>query len=167
MVDRQIAVFIEARRDERLDIDLSRLAGALTATDFLSQLRLLARLQDKLSTVNLPHLSQWAVSAIEPALQRFSSRSRRERLAVRLAALTQAGQLTAIVAVLDDEPEQASDSAGLHAAQARLAEIEATLDGAMDSARGRSDRARQIGREVADGVGLLACVVALGFAVFG
>ena len=68
LVDRQIAVFIEARRDERLDVDLSRLAGALTATDFLSQLRLLARLQEKFSAADLPFLSQWAVRSRRVAL---------------------------------------------------------------------------------------------------
>lgn len=167
LVDRQVAVFVEARRDERLDVDLSRLAGALTATDFMSQLRVLARLQDKLSTIELPNLCQWAVSAVDSLLQDFSSRSRRERLTARLAALTRAGQLTAIMTLLDDGPEQASDVAGLQAAQRRLAEIEAALAASAASARARGDRARQVGREVADSVGLLACVVALGFAVFG
>lgn len=167
LVDRQIAVFIEARRDERLDVDLSRLAGAMTAADFLSQLRLLARLQDKFSTNDLPFLSQWAVSAVEPLLQTFSSRSRRERLAKRLAALAQAGQLTPIVAVLDDEPERGGDKSGYEAAEARLAEIASSLAAWESSSPIRAAQARRAGQEVADGTGLLACVVALGFAVFG
>ena len=167
LVDRQIAVFIEARRDERLDTDLVRLAGAITGPDFLSQLRLLARLQDKLSTSDLPHLSKWAADAVQPLLQTFSSKSRRERLAQRLVTLAQAGQLTPIVTVLDDAPEQTSDKGGLAMAQARLGEIDATLAEWSTSADARARQARRVGHEVADGLGLLACIVALGFVVFG
>ncbi len=167
LVDRQIAVFIEARRDERLDADLSRLAGALTATDFMSQLRLLARLQEKLSTADLPFLSQWAVAAVEPLLSDFSSRSRRERLAKRLAMLAQAGKLPSIVTVLDDQEEQSGDETGFSGAQARLAAIEASLSRWDDLTRGRNARAHRVGQEVADGVALLSCVVGLAWAVFG
>ena len=167
LVDRQVAVFIEARRDERLDVDLSRLAGALTATDFMSQLRLLARLQQKLSTSELPFLSQWAVAAVEPLLQRFSSRSRRERLAQRLASLAQAGQLPQIVAVLDDEEELSGDESGFSAAQERLAVIDQNLAQWESLAHGRVLQARRVSQEVADGVGLLSCVIALALATFG
>ena len=167
LVDRQIAVFIEARRDERLDVDLSRLAGALTATDFLSQLRLLARLQEKFSAADLPFLSQWAVAAVESLLQQYSSRSRREKLAKRLASLAQAGQLPPIVAVLDDEQEQSGDQSGLAAAQARLADIDASQARWESLKQGRALQARRVGQEVADGVGMLACVVALALAIFG
>ncbi len=167
LVDRQVAVFIEARRDERLDVDLSRLAGAMTATDYLSQLRLLARLQEKFSPSDLKFLSQWAVSAVEPLLQNFSSRSRRERLAKQLASLAQAGQLSPIAALLDDEPEQNGDEAGLAAAQSRLAQIELRLADWDSLAQGRINRARRVGHEVADALGMLSCVIALALAVFG
>jgi hypothetical protein len=167
LVDRQIASFIEARRDERLDTDLVRLAAAIMPLDFLSQLRLLARLQDKLLTRDLPFLSQWAVDAVQPLLQNFSSKSRRERLAARLASLAQAGQLTPIVAALDDQPEQANDKNGLTMAQARLAEIEAQLAEWANTVEARAAQARRVGHEVADGLGLLACMIALGIAVFG
>ncbi len=167
LVDRQTAAFIEARRDERLDGDLVRLAGAIKPADFLSQLRLLARLQVKLSTRELPHLSGWAVDAVQPLLQQFSSKSRRERIAAQLASLTQAGQLAPIVAALDDQPEQASDKNGLDMAQARLAEIETSLVEWGNAVDHRVGQARRVGQEVADGLALLACIVALGIVVFG
>ena len=148
-------------------MDLSRLAGALTATDFLSQLRLLARLQEKFSAADLPFLSQWAVAAVESLLQQYSSRSRREKLAKRLASLAQAGQLPPIVAVLDDEQEQSGDQSGLAAAQARLADIDASQARWESLKQGRALQARRVGQEVADGVGMLACVVALALAIFG
>ena len=166
LVDRQVAVFIEARRDERLDVDLSRLAGAMTAGDLLSQLRLLARLQEKFTTNELPSLSQWAVAAVEPLLQRFSSTSRRERLAQQLAAMAQAGRLPPIVALFDNETEQHADKSGYAMAEARVAEIDRILAASASLARTRTVQARRIGQEVADGAGVLACVVALGIAVF-
>ncbi len=166
LVDSHIVAFVAARRDERLDTDIGRLAGAVGPADLFSQLRLLAALQTKLVRGALPHLSRWAAEAIRPRLDSFNSRSRRVRLEERLKQLGEAGQLPDLVALLDDQPEQSQDQEGLRAARARLITIDATLAQLQTAAGTRAKEAKQIAYEVAGGVGLVACVVALGFAVF-
>jgi hypothetical protein len=166
MMDAPIIAFIAARRDERMDADVGRLAGAVVLTDLPSQARLLACLQGKLIDHDFPHLSRWAAEAVRPMLAGFSSRSRRDRLLERLKLLGEAGQMPPIVALLDDEPELASDQEGLAIARARIASIDQALGALEAAAAVRSTVANRIALDVAGGLGLLACVVALAFAVF-
>jgi hypothetical protein len=166
MMDAPIIAFIAARRDERMDADVGRLAGAVVLTDLPSQARLLACLQGKLIDHDFPHLSRWAAEAIRPMLAGFSSRSRRDRLLERLKLLGEAGQMPPIVALLDNEPELASDQEGLAIARARIASIDQALGALEAAAAVRSTVANRIALDVAGGLGLLACVVALAFAVF-
>ena len=167
LIDASLAAFIEARRDERLDSDLSRLAAMVTPGDAPSQLRLLARLEAKLRPGDLPLLSRRAAELVQPLLGRYSSLSRRERLSGGLATLAVAGRLAPIVALLDNPAEHASDDAGLSAANARLAAIEAALaELSTKSPQRLADRQRVAG-EIAEGIGMVACVIALAMAVFG
>ena len=83
LVDRQIAVFIEARRDERLDVDLSRLAARYHPPPTLS-LAVAATgpaagqvVEDRAASSQ----PMGCPSAVQPLLQNFSSKSRRDRLA--------------------------------------------------------------------------------------
>ncbi len=163
LIDAEVAAFIEARRDERLDADINRLAAVMARDDVLSQLRLLARLQAKLGSGAFPRLCLRAVEAVQPLLDRYRSRSRREQIAGQMATMAQAGQLTPIVSLLDDGGVRARDDEGFQAAQARVAAIDAMLGDAADD---RSRLARRVSRELVEGAGLLACVVALGVAVF-
>ncbi len=167
MVDASMAAFVAARRDERMDGDLQRLAAAVTPGDVLGQLRLLARVQAKLQPGALPQLSRRAGDLVRPLLERYHSRLRRKELTDRLADLAQGGQLSPIAAMLDDDEEWASDKAGLAAAQARLAAVEAALTGLSEAMAGKPDELRRTGQEVAEGFGLAACLAALAFAVFG
>ncbi len=166
LVDSHLAAFIAARRDERLDVDLSQLCGALSSTDPMSHIRLLARLQHKLHHENLPYLSKWAAEAAKPLLDIFSSRSRREHLTATLDAMSAAGQLPPIVALMDDTTELAADERGLAAARVRITAIDASLAAVEASRQERPFRARRLSQDVAGALGLLACVVALAFAVF-
>ena len=162
-----VAAFIEARRDERIDSDLGRLAASWSPSDVMSQLRLVARLQTKTDAGALPRLSVRAVALVQPLLARFSSRSRRERLAAQLAGIAEAGRLAPIVALLDSGLERDNDDDGLVAARARLASIETLLTGLEASSADRLAQSHRLGEEVADGLGLVACLVSLALAVFG
>jgi hypothetical protein len=166
IVDLHIATFITARRDERVDIDISQLASALTASDVMSQLRLLARLQQKTFRGALPALSRWAVQVAQPVLDTFNSKSRRDRLSQALKAMADEGQLPAIVAIIDSKPERSGDEAGLSSARARLANIDAALETLDRTRAGRSTQAQQMAQEVTGALGLLAGVIGLALAVF-
>ena len=165
MVDGHMAAFIAARRDERLDADLNRLASMLSLSDPMSQLRLLARLQSKLLPGALPQLCAWVGQAMLPLLQRYSSRSRRSRLAEQLANVCTAGQLPAIAALLDQPAERQGDKEGLAAAMLRRAAIEASLAQIANEAPRRAERAKIMGHELAGGMALLAGAVAVAAAM--
>ena len=166
LVDTYLAAFIIARRDERLDVDLSQLSGALSPTDAMSHLRLLARLQQKVHRGELPALSKWAAAVAKPLLDVFSSRSRRDRLAAALEEMAGAGHLSPIVALMDNPAELASDEQGLVAAKLRLQTIESTLKTLQRTAAARPRQAKRTAQEVAGAISLMACVVALAIAVF-
>ena len=166
LVDAHLAAFIAARRDERLDADIGQLSGALSPNDPMSQLRLLARLQHKLHRENLPGLSKWAVEAARPLLDVFSSRSRRDRVAAALQAMSAAGQLTPIVALMDDTTELTNDEQGLLEARNGIAAIDMSLMAMAVSGKAGPTRATRMAQDVAGAVGLFACAVALAWAVF-
>ena len=162
LVDADVAAFIEARRDERLDTDVNRLAAAMKAADPLSEVRLLARLQSKLATMNLPNLTLRSAELLLPLLDRYHSRTRREETAVRMAALAQSGQLPLLIALMDDEKERVGDESGFAAYQERMTTLDLSL---AVSLKEQPDRARRVSHEIVEGLSLLACAVAVGLAV--
>ncbi len=166
LVDTQIAAFIAARRDERLHGDIGHLAADLPVDDVLAQLRLAARLQAKLHPKALPNLCAWAAEAMQPHIQQFSSKSRRVRLAAELAALATAGQLPPMAALLDDKADRTLDTDGCTAALNRLAEIEQTLAELAGAEAQRAALARRIGQDIAGGLGVVACLIAIAAAIF-
>ncbi len=166
LADPHLAAFVAARRDTRLDADLGHLASLVSPPDLLSQLQLLARLQAKTHQAGLPGLTAWAVDAMQPVVQQFSSRSRRVRLAARLAALGRAGQLAPIAELMDNRQELAADRDGVAAARARIAAIDSAVAAMTGSLAVRTTQTQQVGQDVAAGLGLLACVAALSLALF-
>lgn len=166
IVDAHLAAFMIARRDERLDVDLGQLASTLSLSDPVSQLRLLARLQQKLHRGDLPALSKWAVDVAKPLIEVFDSRSRRDRLALALEALSPRGQLPQIVALIDDAHEISTDQRDLASAKARVIAIDASLGALNFAQQGRSSRARRTAQDVVGAIGLLTVVAAMAIAAF-
>ena len=166
LVDADIAAFIAAHRDERLDSDLNRFASAVSPGDYLSQARLLARLQLKLMPGPMPHLAAWVEDALRPLLEHFGSRTRRDRLGTQLSALCKAGQLTPVVALMDDASERKGDADGLAGARARIEAIDASLAHLAATAGQRAVQARRIGHDIASALAVLACVGSLAVTAF-
>ncbi len=166
LLDAHLAAFMVSRRDERVDLDVGQLASALSPTDSMSHLRLLARLQQKLHRGDLPALSKWAAEVAKPLLETFSSKSRRDRLTVALESLSPAGQLPPIVALIDDANEMAKDQRDLETARARVNAIDASLGKLELTQRGRPILARRTAQDVTGALALLTGVAALAVAAF-
>jgi hypothetical protein len=165
LIDKHIAACIFARRDERLQADIGRLAGDIPYNDAFKHLELVATLQAKLYANPLPHLCAWAADAMQARIRTFRSRSRRTRIAASLAALASAGQLAPIATLLSDE-DNASDVNGCKDAANRLYEIEQVLGELGNAQTLQAEQARRIGLDVAGGLSALACLLAIAFAVF-
>jgi hypothetical protein len=163
-MDRHIVAFISMRRDERAPPDLSQLANQVTPGDPLSQLRVLARLQQYTHPAKLPALTAWMAEIVAPAAVKFHSHTSRTKLAERLAELGQGGLLPPIVTLLDDASKLAADGSGYEAAIARAAQIDAEL--AAIAASPRQAGALKTAHDVTNGISLAACGLALAAAAF-
>lgn len=115
----------------------------------------------------LPGVAAWLASHAEHTVASWHNRRMRERVAKRLADLVVAGQLTPIVALLDDAAAREADEHGLQRATASVAKIDAELDKIATGAPARLAQARRIGRDVAAGAGLLTLTAALAALLFG
>ena len=110
-VDQEIAAFLAARSEQRLEIDLANLSNpGHPAQAALAQLRLLAGLQLRLGGRKVPALAGWLAEQARPALALWRNRERRERIGRELDGLTGAGQLPAILGLLQDPQGQAVDA---------------------------------------------------------
>jgi eukaryotic-like serine/threonine-protein kinase len=165
-IDRHVVAFIGMRRDDRTPADLGRLASLATPGDPMSQLRLLARLQQYTHPEKLPALTAWMAELINPATAKFHSHSRRSKLAERLAELAPGGMLPALVALLDDPQKLFSDQGGYEAAIARGAQIDAELEAIGSTNPPRRIAAAKTAHDVTNGISLAVCGLALAAAAF-
>ena len=165
-VDRHVVAFICARRDERAPPDLSQLANSVTPTDAMSQLRVLACLQQYTQVGKLPGLTAWLAELVAPAAGKFRSQSRRAKLAETLAELGQGGMLPPLVALLDDAAKATVDLSEYERAIARAASIDAELVTLSAANPPRRKAALRAAHEVTNSLGLAVCGLALAAAAF-
>jgi eukaryotic-like serine/threonine-protein kinase len=166
-LDAQIAAFVAAHGDSRLEADTN--AVSLTAQEpiGLPELRLLGQLQFRYHARPLPALAGWIVGASGPMVALWHNRPRRKELTERLRALAPAGMLLPMLAVLEDPPGRSADASGAKLAAAELTRIDAELREIAEGARQRIDAAARIGQEIAAGAGLVALATMLALAVLG
>ena len=166
-LDAHIAAFIAARGDSRLEAETGTLTGSTQEPMHVPELRLLAQLQLRFHPRPLPALAASVAAAAGPMVALWNNRPRRRELTERLKALAEAGQLLPMLALLEDPPGRAADTAGARAAAAELTRVEAELQSIASGAADRKATATRIGQEIAAGVGLLALAAMLALAVLG
>jgi hypothetical protein len=160
-IDQDIAAFLAARSEQRVEVDLANLSDAgHPAQAALAQLRLLAGLQLRLGGRKLPALAGWLGEQLRPALAMWRNRERRERVGRELAGLTASGQLAAMLAVLQDPAAQAQDAQEYQAAAAAVAAIDSELARIAAGGGYRADNARRLAQEAALVLGSMALAVA-------
>lgn len=166
-IDREIAGFLAARHDSSVEPDLALLgdpAGAEQAP--LVQLRLLARLQGRMSGPPLPALAAWLRGQLNAVLSVWRNRDRRDQIARTLATLSESGQLPAMLALLDDRAARDADQRELENAIAAVRDIDMRLAALAAGAPARGETARRLCREVASGLAAMALTAAIIAAAF-
>jgi hypothetical protein len=166
-IDSAIAAFIAARQEPGLTNDGSDLDGDAIGHPALKQIRLLASLQSHLTVRPLPGLAAWLVAQAAPLVEQWQNRVRRAKLQKTLDALAEQGHLTPLVAVLDDPAERERDSQGLRQAEQVVARIDAELARITAAPASEKAKAREIGGEVAAGLGLTILAFVLAITVLG
>jgi hypothetical protein len=166
-LDGQLAAFIAARGDSRLENDTNALSGTAQNPIGLPELRLLAQLQIRYHARPLPALAAWIVGASGPMIALWHNRPRRQELAERLRPLAQAGMLMPMLALLEDPLGRNADASDARSAAAELNRIEEELRGILAGGHERGGIAARIGQEIAAGVGFVALATMLALAVLG
>ena len=129
------------------------------------QLVVLAGLQLRHGPAALPGLARWLSECALLAPEGWKGRTLRERVSARLAALVGAGDLSAILALLQDPASREADRLGLEQARGKVAHIDAELAQLRAIGPAQAEASRRIGHEVAAGLGLLAGAIATVLAV--
>ena len=129
------------------------------------QLVLLAGLQAREGPRALPALARWLSECSLLTPEGWKARTTRERVSARLAELVGAGDLSPILALLEDPASRDADRLGLDQAREQVARIDAELAQLREIGPLHAEASRRIGHEVAAGLGLLAGAAATVLAV--
>ncbi|MGF1628528.1 MAG: hypothetical protein ACFCUT_03585 [Kiloniellaceae bacterium] len=89
----------------------------------LGVVRLLAEVQDANGPQSLPHLAAWCAALLQPAVDRFRNRTRREEMNEMLRQLAGQGGLMALVKLVDNPDRQSADEEGFRRARAEFAAL--------------------------------------------
>ena len=83
--------------------------AAFGVQDCIHDLVYFARLQKICGHGPLRNLARWLGAGLRPAIERYYSRTRRARVAAQLSTVTNSGDLSALLKLVDDRHEQAID----------------------------------------------------------
>src|SRR3546814_6005875 len=76
--------------------------------------------QDANCPERLPHLAGWCAGLLQPAVDRFRNRTRREEMASALRQLAVHGNLSALVGMIDNPDRRLADEEGFRRARAEF-----------------------------------------------
>ncbi len=117
-IDRHISAFCATAHPELVSREVSALNHADSpASHVLAMLRLLAEVQEIASAPNAPNLSGWFRQLLSPVVETFHNRETRELVNRRLDALVEGGNLSLLVANVDNIQERLQDTTGFAAAR--------------------------------------------------
>jgi hypothetical protein len=160
-VDRDMAAFVAARMEGRLDKDLVALGDAGPADAALPQLAVLAHLQVRLKAPPLPGLCGWLAQAAAPVLEGWHNRATQESRRALIGEAVPSGNLTRLLHVLNDTAARSADEQGHAAAEQAARGLDARLSGLLGGGHARAETALRLGQEIAAVIGLSALVVAI------
>jgi len=167
-VDGNIAAFIAARSERRLDNELMALAGGAPDDEAcMAQIRILAQLQSRHHKQALPGLAAWLAEQAGPVLATWRNRDSRASITERLQVLAHAGFLAPMLALVGDPVARDTDAREAQWASAELGRIDAELGQIAAGAGSRASLASRLGQEIAAGVGLAMLAIVLAAVAFG
>jgi eukaryotic-like serine/threonine-protein kinase len=161
LIDLNLSAFIAARGDRKSGGQIENLAMARTADSFRhGELALLRDLQVRYHAEAMPALATWAAARLQPDLERWHNRPRREAIHARLDVLAQAGFLARLLELTDDVSAHAQDLAGAISAANEVAAIDAEVAIIGRENVKRLNDAERHGEAITGGIGLSALILA-------
>lgn len=155
MMTPEIAAFVAARADRKLETPVSALANSRDANAYRrAELELLRELQDRYFREPLPALAAWVAERLRPDIERWQNRLRREEIVRRMDVLVKAGLIRPLLAVVHNIAGRSADSAAaLHAAR-ELARIDAELAAIDQHDSLRFAEVKHLGQAITAALGL-------------
>ena len=167
-LDPHIVAFIAVRSERRLDGEVNGLNGRPDEAEWLiARLRLLAQLQLRYNPRPLPRLAGWFAAKAGPLVALWNNRPRRAEVAATINTLAAAGNLAAMLALIEDPAGRSADAQGSKTAAQDLMTIEAELASITDGGPHRTTQAARIGQEAAAVIGLAALAAMMTLAAIG
>jgi len=160
LIDLHIAAFIAARADRKIEMQVGGLASAKDAESFRrAELALLRDMQTRYHPAAMPGLAKWVAARLQPDLDRWHNKPRREALLARLDALTHAGTVGRLLELAEDPVARAADVIGAQRATTEMAMIDAELAAIDRNDSRRFAAAEGFGQAIAGGIGLSAFIL--------
>lgn len=161
LIDLHLGAFIAARADRKSAAQVDTLATARTAETFRhGELALLRDLQLRYHPEPMPALATWAAARLQPELERWHNRPRREAIRARIEALAHAGYLSRLLDLANDVTAHAQDLAGAIRAANEVAAIDAEFAIINTEDHKRLADAERHGEAITGGIGLSALILA-------
>jgi hypothetical protein len=148
-LDRHVAAFIAARCRQAIQDQHDLLASADRLQRSLATLQVLARLQNLYGPPALPALADQMRLALPALVERYRSRSRRDRLSAAIAKLGGSGHLGQMVALAGNPEEQRRDEAEFESARGEVAGIRQAILVLRARIRERPREVAQLGGRLA------------------
>jgi hypothetical protein len=161
-IDRETAAFLAARMEGRLDAEIAALGDA--AEPFAAAVRqvsVLAEVQARQKAPPLPALAAWLAGLAAPTLPQWHNRATQAARDAALAEAVPAGDLAALLGVIDDRAAREADQRGHAEAWEAVRRLDARIARLIAAATDRAETALRLGQETAAAIGVMALVAAI------
>lgn len=163
LIDRDIAAYISVHFRRSVSGELSDLEGDDKASAAAAQVRMLAMLQESLARGKpLPDLSRAAVKLLQPAIEKFQSRTTRKRLTQTLLKVSKDGRLQGLVTIIANPAEIEADKAGYLKATNDFTKSAVEMINLRRNIKNQATIAATVGGQLSSGIaGILAALACL------
>ena len=166
VVDRHIAAFVANRSKNLDDQVLTALGQPEPAMRLLGQIYLLAFLQAQSGPPSLPGLTQLLGRQAQPVIERYRSRSTRQRLDSQLASVLAEGNLPKLVLFLDNMEERQQDAQRFTLARRQFGRAASGLEAIETEREQVTEASTELGAVIAAAVSTVVGLVAIAMSFF-
>lgn len=162
LFDRHIAAFFAARITGRIDKELHDYARASGESDRrMAQLRLLAYVQSKNSSVKAKNLYDLFLDQLQVVLNDYKNVRLRQQLLKDARKAASKGSLNDLVRIIDDAKKRRWDERGFNGAVKRHAALEAEIRKLQTDEKRMQRQANLLGRQIAANVASIMSILVL------
>lgn len=123
VLDRHMIAFLSVREPRLIDNNLANINSPAPGVQMIGILRTFGAIQKKSTTGPVPAVCGWLLSLVAPAIDLVHDHDLRQELTKRMGKLNDNGNISAILALLDDAALAKDDARRFGAAQAEYAAL--------------------------------------------